>query len=289
MKVLKPIYGTYSGKLGNIVFNNTKFGNTVRSLGFSKRLKTETQFKNAAKRRAAVNLWRTLSFTQQMQWGNYANEFYQAPSYKRTGVATGYNVHTAFFGLQQITQELVIPGTFRNLTTDTEMMSDPFIPVYNQSPPTVGYEGSFEDVNSGLPMWFSNQRMDFSDPADAKMNFTIQSNATGILLNNTMPDLNGYKHVWVVYCSGVLNNPPKNMYRLYDYHICTLFRLSEIYNTYANNSFQYSFPKVTFETMFRNKIQGRGYFTSYVVDIDENGACRAGYPTLHHTDEIETI
>lgn len=289
MKVLNPIYGDYSGKLGSMVFNQTRSGTVVRSLGVGRKINTTTQMENALYRKTALETWKNLTLAEKQVWATYSSTVYQPLAYKRHGVANGYNCHTGLSYLQGLINRMIVTGDYYNETTSTNYFASVLDPVYSKTPPISPCSYSFPDNNSSEQIIIAPASIDLTDPSYCKFTFNIQSNSGGVLQNMNLVNEYGYKITYLLYSSKPSKNTGLNLFHWFDYHIATFYRQDEIYNANNGDVQSYRAGRVEIIDNLRRKTSLNGNMVWSVIAIDENGQQVGTYPFEMTTEDLEDI
>jgi hypothetical protein len=286
MKVLNPIYGDYSGKLGSVVFNQTRSGTVCRSLGVGRPITNQVQSDNAQYRKLSIRKWNLLTQAQKDTFITYASTSWQPRVISPYKIATGYNVYTSLDYMRYLLGRRYVGCEYQNQRTGMYYMPMQMEASHTESAPVAPNTPSFY-VNYGLhtcdPVM---QGIDLDAYYYIKFNIAFRSSYPGYLENPDITNLWGYKYTYVLYCSQPKPSIGSVNRNKYDIHLATFPRMSEINNSLNGDVIDLICYKEDVRNNLRSVTQASGFTYLTLCCVDEVGQVYTGSSNKIHTSEL---
>lgn len=109
MKLINPILGTPSGKLGTTVFMNKDGNVTARLLGGSKGIRTTKLQTNSAINDSSMQAWSDIPASEKEKWKTFAGSFFKPRRRTNDGRTTGYG---SFLSLSNTARKLELVNSY---------------------------------------------------------------------------------------------------------------------------------------------------------------------------------
>jgi hypothetical protein len=289
MKVLNPIFGDYSGKLGSIVFNQTRTGTVCRSLGVGRSIKTSVCMKNATLRKSVVSKWKYLTLAQKQIWNNYASGIWQQRPYSTPTTVNGYNCHTSLSYIKDMFKEMFIPCEYQNLTSSDMYFGSELETQYSVIPPSFAMTYNFYNYGTTDQISIGNYGVDLTDPLFVNIIFRINSTVPGPYANPNITNINGDKYAYMLYSTKPDKNENVQVSKWYSLHIATFSRMDEIYNAFDNDFIVAKLDRQMIIDNLRMKTTLSGNMAWYVMAVDSHGQQQGTYPFMLTTYDLENI
>lgn len=288
MKVLNPIYGDYSGKLGSIVFNQTRSGTVVRSLGVGRRIQSIQQADNSNYRRNSLEKWRRLTIIEKALWVTYASAIYSPRPFARESVPSGYNCFCGMDYIKTLLSRNKITACYQNERTTDYYLTSELEPNTGNIPPTAEGVGQFNDDTTGNVVDWGPQTIDVTDSLVVEIDIVLSYVEGDPISIAEMLNTNGYNYTFVLYSSypASTNWPYSN--NTDSIHLATFEKIDEIHNAVGGDNIKILVSKEDINNRLRAVTQKKGYMTWKLYIVDEYGQFYFDNLLQCHTDELNT-